>query len=422
MMETYNLRAPEEEVVSDFEYVYPDTLDIDNNIFIHLGFGLYMISKEDTINKLTADSVAKYHRLHFSGFHEDILFAYSKMYSCWDEEMIKWCLNENFSILKVPQELVSKVNYVIAKIKKAEAEDNWRESLISCCDVWSVSEERVELDAVFDFSNERKQDKYIMLKGKVGTRVADGVYKFKAPFQVNIQESGKMDCYGVQENFMPSISCYENVINTDCVVLYEEVWSGGTLSVLEYLIIHYLSFDKNSEYLNRVADFYDLKIKEFRRLDKPINNEPLRADADQIIEEMEEEKDNSPKADIEARFREMGYKEVFNNLGYKGDWLITYLKLFDFNRRPQTMKAEYVAFTEKGIIHCYGRDKSVDDADVLPYDMLKYLRIDLRVPCGWACEQIDNRGWRGHTFISMNDDKENALVGVENVQLLKKLR
>ena len=105
MLESYDLRKPEEESVPDFEYVYPETLNVENNIFTHVGLGLYMIAQEDVKNKLTLDKVSRYYRICFVGFrnetislddeesnigkalesfadsktNEEILFAYSKI-------------------------------------------------------------------------------------------------------------------------------------------------------------------------------------------------------------------------------------------------------------------------------------------------------------------------------------------------------
>ena len=71
MLESYDLRKPEEESVPDFEYVYPETLNVENNIFTHVGLGLYMIAQEDADNKLTLDKVSRYHRLCFAGFRNE---------------------------------------------------------------------------------------------------------------------------------------------------------------------------------------------------------------------------------------------------------------------------------------------------------------------------------------------------------------
>lgn len=419
-METYDLKKPEEEAVPDFEYVYPENLDIDNNVFVHVGFGLYMISQEDAKSKLTADSVAKYSRLMFVGFQNEVLFACSKRYSCWNEEIIKWCLLENLSMLHIPQNLVPKVNEIIDRIRKAEERNSWRESLVSCGDPWSIPEEGVELDAPFDFSKERKKDKYVMLNGKVGTKIADGVYKFKAPFQVNITDGEWNRLEGLRY-YLPSISYYDNAINHDCVVLYEEVWSGGTISVLEELDVYYVAFDENNVYIKKAADFYNLKVKVFHKTEEAMDNRPAVVDMDKLREEIEKEINNRPKIDVPGMFLKAGYKEVFQGLGYQGKWEISYLKLFDFNRYPQSITATYVAFTEKGIIYCSEYENPMEAGKVLPYDMLKYLRVDVEVPCELTEKQNCSTERIGHTFIAMNDEKETALVGADNVRLLKEV-
>jgi len=291
------LKKPEEEAVPDFEYVYPENLDIDNNVFVHIGFGLYMLSQEEDNRKLTAERVAKYSRLMFVGFQNEVLFAYSKRYSCWNEEIIKWCLLENLSMLHIPQNLVPKVNEIIDRIRKAEERNSWKESLVSCGDPWSIPEEGMELDAPFDFSKERKKDKYVMLNGKVGTRVASGVYRFKEPFQIDITDGGWNRCEGMR-HYLPSISYYDNAINHDCVVIYEEVWSGGTISVLEELDVYYVAFDENNEYIKKAADFYNLKVKVFHKTEEAMEKRPAVVDMDKLREEIEKEIKNSPKIDV----------------------------------------------------------------------------------------------------------------------------
>ena len=446
MIETYDLRKPEEESVSDFEYVYPETLEVENNIFTHVGLGLYMIAQEDAKNKLTLDKVSRYYQVCFAGFrnetisldneessigkvsesfaasemNEEILFAYSKRYSCWNGELLKKCLLEKNSIIQEPPELKSKMEYVIARIKAAEVKNKWRESLISFDDLWSSSEKLIELDTPFEFGEERRQGKYIMLGGKVGTRVTDGVFKFKAPFEVSDDDESSWINNKSYQSYLPELPYQENAINSECAVLYEEIWDGGSISFMTGWNIYYLAFDKDSDYMKRAADFYGLKVHVFHN--QPVTTEPGVLSMDEMVKEIAEEEKKSPKIDVEEAFRQAGYAEIFSNLGYKGDWTINYLKVFDFNSYPQKIEAKYAAFTETGVIHCYRCKNSVSDAEVLPYDILKYLRINVKVPENMACEQGSNAAKIGHTFITMNDDKELDLVGEDNVRLLKKLR
>jgi len=98
------------------------------------------------------------------------------------------------------------------------------------------------------------------------------------------------------------------------------------------------------------------------------------------------------------------------------------VKLFSFNTHPQTIRATYVALTEKGIIYCNRCSNLTEAANVLPYDMVKYLRVDLKAPRDFPDEHNSDIERIGHTFIEMNDEKEITLVGEDNVRVMKELR
>ena len=430
-MDTYELKELELLSTPDFVYEYPEGFSIQGTEFKHIGYGLYMVTSYGE-KGLCADDVEYYHNLHFVSARtgkmrwreETILFAYSKKYSTWDTEALYNYITAHWEELLLDEDLRSRCVEIASGLAD-EFDNAFHESNT----MYRYSEkgepiyvEEEQLDTPFQWVGNKKDNRYVMLNGKIGTKIAEGIYQFKDPLkyrQVEMKENYYYGCRS-ETRYLPEIGYGSTAINGDWTALYVENWEGGSISILESLSVAYLlqgNLTKEQKEFRDAVGLYSRTFESQTEEEKKAANEAAfpgflsMDDLEACILEAEEER----QREFGIEFSKYNCWEVFKGKGFAGSWKIEYRNIFDFNSYAQKKEAELCGLTEDGV--CYSNGTTVT---VLPYHLLRYLRISFseKRERKHRWEKIES-DYVGHTFIEESDAREIELLGEKAVEYLK---
>lgn len=388
VMETYILQKPAFDDVKPFKYIYPNIFETKYTTFHHIGFGLYLaeVRGYHDIDEINNDIIKIYPNIAFLGFYDsvndkaEILFAYSKKYSTWDEDTLREyiaCHTEEFNI---KEELKSNFSYA-----KRECKFKYLE-IFEYCDITENS----AYDLKFEFNDD--SENYILVNGKVGTKIHDKVFEFKD----NLKYRYKSVC-AEEKVYQPYVT--EGIVsNGDYSILYTSIWSGGSISILTENRISYIALEKDNDFLIKLNDYLGLEYKSFEK-NSNTNNKVGLINIEEILS-------NLPKKDInEKDIIEADAKPVFNINGFKGDWRVIYKEIFNFSNE-RVISASYLYFINDELV---ALDYEGNAIIRIPLNLVKYLRVTITKDC----ETI------GHTFVDNIDEIEYSFASKYVVDFLK---
>lgn len=409
-MDTYDLKELTYEDTPDFVYEYQDSFFIKNTLFKHIGYGLYMVSA-DSCKHLYEDDIKIYPNLIFVLEREksEVLFAYSVRYSTWNFDTLYTCLTRHLDIFTLDDEAMKMISHISIK-----EERDFYERLYA----WPEEPEKSNtFDTPYKIP-ENGDENYIYLQDRVGTKIAQGIYQFQDPlkYRKRYSECRITPCFSYA-------GLKETALNMDCTALYEENWSWGSLSFLESVSIHYIMFGELTEQQRNFIDLTGLSFKQLHKQEPKAKEHSKPAEIlpfdDLFLNDLQRmiEQDKAREQEYEEKFLAYNCREVFQGKGFQGDWDVEYNKLFEFQKRPHSKHGTWCGFTEEGVC-LFQRD----EATILPYKLLRYLRISLK--------QNDEQGEKyskrepqriGHTFIENSDALEIELLGEKGVEFLKRI-
>ncbi len=425
-MKTYKIPNLNKQFVKKFQYVYPDKVMVDNIEFYHSYCGLYI--GEDRKGKTEDKEVKGYGNLRIIEVmqiggerkrHSNLLFMYSKKYSTWDMKTLEYYLKCHKEVLTIPEKFKNEVEKVVKGLC-LEEDDEFRslyyEEKLEKFGYYNVRLDHVytsnpgeieeipiadELDGfvlagakqivrhpvknAFDVKFQFPvTDDYIVCDGKVGTRIYSDVYEFFDNLQYREEyDENQLD---VCKPWNPR--CVEYGIYG----LGKELWGHFASFAQSFngYSIRYVTKNRNSEEFNYLKDSENLIL-----LPKP--------NIDTKGKEKITEKCARTEEDIIAEYKEKGYTEVFEGMGFVGDWKVKFKKIFDFKCYPKEIVGKICMISDSDLVLInYSLEKTIQ----LNKQLLRYLRVEL--------DDV------GHTFIEETDKNEIALFGEQLVEHMKK--
>lgn len=413
MLKTYTLHPFEDTAnTPEFEYHYPREAVVCGSKCYHIGLGLYIV--EDGCTNVV-DEMLKYQNLEFVCLvnsyrksHEDKgspewAFVYSKQYSVWKHDIFYEKKNQ-LAQLQVPDVVKGKFDRVMHDLlhgSRSIRTYSWED----CWELPCAEDEINDLDLNFEYDKAKTKDSYILFKGRIGTKIVNGVYQFKAPLVAKEWE--------LEKAFYPTIITFPmpgqgtDRINADCITLGKRIWSEGTISADMGREVHYILLGEGKKEKDKLVEFTDLIVDEHKKLDLD-EVEYLQEDVLENIPEDGEKQVELSEEVLDCCEEEQ--EEVFLNVGFHGEWTIKYNKIFELKRWPHEIETNYVALKNGKLIYKERYNNKFKELDA---NLLRYLRVS------YQSEQYGES--IGHTFIEDSDEKEIALIGKEAVELYRSL-
>ncbi len=426
-MKTYKMPTIKKQCVEKFQYVYPESVMVENIQFYHSYLGLYIgeDSEPETENRNRFNGYGNLSifRVMQSGDcerkrHSNLLFMYSDKYSTWDWGTLEFYLKYHKESLFVPEQWKEELEKISKGLRLDDrGEDNSEFSSLSY-------EEKIEkfgfysvrLDKMFTYNEKETEeipildgfleglsqvvyhpvkdafditfefpvtDDYIVCDGKVGTKICSDVYEF---FD-NLKYREKYD-----ENQLDVCKPW-NPRSVDCGMygLGKELWSHFASFAQSFngYSIRYVTTNKNSEEFKNLKDKYNLISLRHRE----------KNEKEEI--EITDECDRT-KEDIINEYKAKGYTEVFEGAGFVGDWKVRFKKILDFKCSAKKINGKICMLSDSDILLI---TNSLKKTIQLNKKLLRYLRVELNDV--------------GHTFIEETDENEIALFGEELVKSMK---
>ena len=420
-MKPYKIPNINKQCVEKFQYVYPDSVMVENIKFYHVYLGLYI--GEDINRELEGKELKGYGNVCIIkvmriGHPRDkrwsnILFMYSQTYSTWDKETLEYYLKSYHEFLNVPEKFKDEIKKISIVLNKKDLDDEMNDInlnfdsldeterlLMYCSSIQTIRLEKLHTfnkEPVDDWPDKNAfdvkfqfpiTDDYIVCNGKVGTKICSDVYEFLDNLEYRAYRKGYDED---DELFGGRKPWYPHSLECGIYGLGKELWGDLDWStrIFEGYSIRYATKNENSEDVNNLKDKYNLVF-----LSPNANNRKKEKKITEKCDRTEE--------DIINEYKEKGYTEVFEGAGFVGDWKIDFKKILDFKCLAKEIKGEICMLSDSNILlFKHSLKKTIQ----LNKQLLRYLRVELNDV--------------GHTFIEETDENEIALFGEELVKHMK---
>ncbi len=482
-LSTFNLEEIKFDDTPQFVYEWEDVVEVDGYKFNHIGNGLYMIEEFTELEDFIRDKVelcARYPKLQFFGYGgKEASYTDDKYFSKLSKKIVLCFMasrrytnfqkirnNLDFYLKKVldRSKLTDKMLEMIDNILGPEEDIHYGSDKFCKLSYREPYDRKTGKDIkysgeVSDFDVSYKYDtvddgNYLNFGGKVARRIKKNIFKYNDGLLSN-NDVLYRNCFIREELnyfYKPCVSYYTEYAPFECDILCSTVSTGGSISIITSMYIHYVFIGEYDEELfHYLKDKEDLEHKHLIVKPDDVKEEKSLFDFSSLVvfpmeDETEEEKEERLQYEEELEKKRLQQEEewkrkwlqyeeekrkrrqviveftnsleeqnnitrIFEDIPHIADWEIRYRTLFDLDK-DHVMKAyTQSCFLENGdIVFLYENEEEGVCLKKLLVGYLSYLLIC----CTYEKEdgkKIEHR----HTLIDLNKGVGEDIISKDNL-------